>query len=131
MYRNCEDTAMSQHVLIVDDDPALRGLLSEVLADDGFTVQSVATGEEALNQVATDPPGLLLLDADLPHLDGWTVLRRVREGQYPVPVVLMSVGPHRRRATARAQAAGYLAKPFELDDLIHSVERFARRQGQV
>jgi DNA-binding response OmpR family regulator len=122
---------MSEHVLVVDDDPAFRGLLREVLVEEGFAVKSAATGEEALEQVAADPPGVLVLDIELPRLDGWAVLRRVQAGPHPVPVVLMSVGPHRRHAAVHARAAGYLAKPFDLDDLVHRVECFTARQGQA
>jgi|SRR5581483_4717161 len=122
---------MSEHVLVVDDDSAFRDLLREVLAEEGFAVKTAATGEEALDQVASDPPRVLVLDVELPRLDGWAVLRRMREAQRHVPVVLMSVGPHRRYAAAHAQAADYLAKPFDLDDLVHRVERFTARQGQA
>jgi two-component system, OmpR family, response regulator len=121
---------MAEHVLVVDDDPVFRGLLREVLTEEGFAVKTAATGEEALAQVASDPPGVLVLDIELPRLDGWAVLRRVQEGPHPVPVVLMSVGPHRRHAAAHAHAVDYLAKPFDLDDLVHNVARFTTRQGR-
>jgi DNA-binding response OmpR family regulator len=65
----------------------------------------------------------------LPGLNGWAVLRRVRDGMWPVPIVLMSVDPYQRRAATQAQASGYLDKPFDLGDLIHTMERFTRRQG--
>jgi DNA-binding response OmpR family regulator len=123
---------MSEHVLVVDDDPAFRGLLREVLMEEGFAVETAATGEEALDQVANDPPRVLVLDVELPRLDGWAVLRHIRaerDERRQVPVVLMSVGPYRRHAAAHAQAADYLAKPFDLDALVHSVERFTARQA--
>jgi DNA-binding response OmpR family regulator len=119
---------MSQHVLIVDDEPAIRSLLTEVLTEEGFAAADAANGREALEQIATDTPHLVLLDVQMPVLSGWDVLTALQDAQVHVPVVLMSAGVRVQQEAERQHAAGYLAKPFALADLIAVVERFTQRQ---
>jgi two-component system response regulator PrrA len=118
---------MSQQILVVDDDPHIRSVILDVLADEGFVVASAADGRDALAQIAAAAPALVLLDLQMPVLSGWDVLRALRASQARVPVVLMSAGVRVREEAARLQAAGYLAKPFALDDLVAVVERYTRR----
>jgi DNA-binding response OmpR family regulator len=65
-------------VLIVDDDPDLRGMLAFTLADQGFVVREARDGEEALAALADDPPDCMVLDLMMPRVDGFEVLERMR-----------------------------------------------------
>jgi DNA-binding response OmpR family regulator len=119
---------MPEHVLVVDDDPHIRGPVTEVLIEEGFAVASAANGREAMQHIAEDRPELVLLDLPMPVLTGWDVIRALHDAKAQVPIVLMSAGIPVRQEAARQHAAGYLAKPFALDDLVALVERITQRR---
>ena len=108
---------MTARVLVVDDEPAIRELCRVNLELDGHEVLEAGTGEEALEVVARERPDLVFLDIMLPGIDGWEVLRRLKEdaATAPVPVVLLTA-----RTSEDDQILGwtggildYLGKPFE------------------
>lgn len=116
---------MSQHVLIVDDDPGIRDVVTAVLEDAGLMADTAANGREALDRIAAHRPVVVLLDLQMPIMSGWEVLARLREAGVTVPVVFMTAGYRARTEAERHGADGYVAKPFELTDLLAVVERFA------
>ncbi len=117
--------ASSVTVLVVDDDPHIRHLITLALLDEGFTVEQVADGQHALERVTTSPPSLVLLDLNMPGMSGWEVHARLREIHPQVPVAYMTAGLRAREEAQRHGAAGYLAKPFDLDELVRLVRRLA------
>lgn len=119
---------MAWHVLVVDDEPGIRDVLSTYLRADGFEVTEVATGEDAVAQVRRRSPDLVLLDVMLPDVDGIEVLRRLRAFS-DVYVVLV---------TARAEesdtlvglavgADDYVTKPFSPREVVARVKAVLRR----
>jgi CheY-like chemotaxis protein len=110
-------------VLVVDDDEAIRGMVSQALAFEGYAVEAAADGAEALVAIARDRPALVLLDMRMPVLDGWAVVRELRARSIEVPVVVMTAARDARAWAEDVGAAGHLAKPFDLDDLFAVVER--------
>ena len=108
-------------VLVVGRDSPL----SEYLEQDGFHVETVVAGPEALRRIAADPPALVCLDIELPGpLDGWDVLAelKTRSDTASLPVVVCTASNGRRRASALG-AADVLAKPFSREDLLTAVRR--------
>jgi DNA-binding response OmpR family regulator len=108
--------------LVIDDDPGIRALLQEVLADEGYRVECAAGGTAALARLEGAPPAIVLLDLILPDLPGEEVLvaLRARWGT-ALPVLVLSATPQRLPAVeghAQQTATAYLAKPFELDVLL-------------
>lgn len=109
-------------VLVVDDVPANRELLEEHLDRLGYDVRQARDGVEALELVAAEEPDLILLDIDMPRLDGITVCRRVKADPVTrlVPVVLLTA--HQDRATRlrglEAGADDFLTKPFDSAELL-------------
>lgn len=104
-------------VLVVDDEPAIRMMVRRMLARVPCTVAEAGDGVEALAYVRREPPQLILLDIVMPRLDGWAVLRTLREeGLTPdIPVVLISGNVVLDEAAARELgAAAVLPKPFQL-----------------
>ena len=75
------------------------------------------------------PPTVVLLDVQMPVLDGWQTQAALREQRVDLPVVFMSAANRARHEAARHQAAGYLAKPFDITDLLDAVERFVPAAG--
>lgn len=108
-------------VLVVDDEPLNRTLLRELLGQEGYEVQEAANGEEALKQVAEDPPDVVLLDVMMPVLDGFEVCRRIKEttASTHIPVLLVTALHERRdRLTGiRAGASDFLTKPIDLREV--------------
>lgn len=116
-------------ILLVEDDQALASALHEALRQQDYAINVVATGEAAIYVINTDPPDLVILDLGLPDMDGIEVLKRVRQKQHDLPILLL---------TARAQvedkisgldsgADDYLAKPFEMEELFARLRVLARR----
>ena len=117
-----------RRVLIVDDDPNLRDMVSLVLGNSDYDVESAATGHDALQQIAQQSPDLVILDIGLPDMDGFDVLRDLRRSSNVC--VLMLTG----RAEARDVVTGldtgaddYLVKPFRADELAARVRALLRR----
>lgn len=118
-------------VLVVDDDTSILDTVSSILSGEGYHVVSAATGEEALAAVARKQPALILLDMRMPIMDGWAVARALREQGIQVPIVVMTAAESAKRWADEVGAEGYLAKPFGLDDLLATVERFRRPGGRA
>lgn len=111
-------------ILVVDDDPAIRQLLTDVLEIEGHEVRTAADGADAVRALDAVRPDFVVLDVMMPQLDGYGVLRHIRgqEGD-PVPVLMLTAAAE-PGAAARAWADGvdfYLAKPFVMDDMINLI----------
>jgi two-component system response regulator FlrC len=118
----------SRHVLVAEDDPALRDALADTLRFAGFRVTAVADGVAALAALELETPGLLLTDVQMAPLDGHELLVRAR-GRWPeLPVVLITAYGTIERAVGamRDGAVDYLVKPFDADALISLVHRVGR-----
>lgn len=118
-------------VLVVDDDTSILDTVSSILSGEGYLVVSAATGEEALAAVARKQPALILLDMRMPVMDGWAVARALREQGNKVPIVVMTAAESAKRWADEVGAEGYLAKPFGLDDLLATVDRFRKPGGRA
>lgn len=115
-------------VLVVDDDEDIRHLVTEVLRLSGFVPSSVSSGVEALRLLrrAHPLPSLVLLDVQMPELDGWDTLRAIRTDPHAtdVPVVLCTVkaSPLDAAVGWALGCDGYIVKPFAISELIDEVE---------
>lgn len=110
-------------ILIVDDDAAIRDALSEILESEGYPVSTAADGTAALRLVEELRPSLLLLDMRMPGLSGWDVANALRQRKIAVPILVMTAARDARHWAEQIGADGYLAKPFDLDDLLDGVAR--------
>ena len=116
-----------RRVLVVDDDEIIRGFVSEALQDEGYEIRTAANGRHALDVLREWKPNLIVLNLMMPEMDGWTF--RAEQRKLPeaadVPVVVLSAVRDLRAQAAALGAASVLGKPFELDDLLQTVSRFA------
>ncbi|TDI14454.1 MAG: response regulator, partial [Acidobacteria bacterium] len=104
-------------ILIVDDERGVRDSLQAILGDDGFLVDAVATGEECLARLETDPYDVVLLDVWLPRMDGLEVLEAIRSGPSNPSVIIIS-GHGSIETAVRATKLGafdFIEKPLSLD----------------
>ncbi len=109
-------TRRRAEILVVDDDPLVREILSRVLDLEDLTVRLAGSGERAVREAREQPPDAIVLGVELPDINGFEVCARLRaEAELSgIPVVLLADNDddETREATERAGCAGYLAKPF-------------------
>jgi EAL domain-containing protein (putative c-di-GMP-specific phosphodiesterase class I) len=117
--------AIGRHVLVADDEPAIVEMIRDILEDAGFRVVTAANGSEALRLVEEAEPEVVLLDMNMPVLDGEGFIAALRERGIPTPIVVMTAGSSARRWAAQLGADAYLSKPFELASLVDVTKRFA------
>jgi len=119
-------------ILVVDDDPAIRQLLTDVLEMDGYEVSIAVDGLAAVREVQASSPDFVILDVMMPGLDGFGVLGTIRaQPGEPVPVLMLTAAAE-SDASSRAWASGvdyYLAKPFTADAVLDLLDRVLA--GQV
>jgi CheY-like chemotaxis protein len=109
-------------VLVVDDDPAILTFMQLALEDAGYEVMVAADGADALQAIRHRRPSLILLDLRMPRMNGWEFADAYRQEPCPhAPILIMSAG--RDAAPTQIGAAGWLRKPFDLDQLIGLVGR--------
>src|SRR5918999_555920 len=117
-------------ILIVDDDARLREFVRVNLEMDGYSVREAASAAEGLAALDEEPPDLILLDVMMPEVDGWEMLRRVRErhGVDSIPVIMFSGKVDERTAgTAEERGAqAFIGKPFDPQQLIQSTKQLLR-----
>jgi two-component system, OmpR family, KDP operon response regulator KdpE len=110
---------VGSHILIVDDEPAIRRTVRTNLTGHGYSVREAGTGGEALEEHAARRPDLILLDLGLPDMDGLDVIREVR-AMAETPIIVLSVRDAEREKVAALDlgADDYLTKPFGADELL-------------
>lgn len=112
-------------ILIVDDDSATRDIERQILADNGFRVVEARDGSEALRAIDVEPPALIILDVQMPGIDGPTFARELRTRLRRVPLVILTGVPDPKREADRCNAEAFLRKPFDADELVRIVRKFA------
>jgi DNA-binding response OmpR family regulator len=112
---------MRPRVLVVDDDPDLREMMTQLLTGEGFDTDVAINGQDALDKAHANPPRVIVLDMMMPVMDGWAFRahQQFDAALAAIPVVALSAVPSERLADIGVSAA--LQKPFRLDDLIAAI----------
>jgi DNA-binding response OmpR family regulator len=116
-------------ILVIEDESQLARHICRALTRGGHTSSAKHDGIEGLQAALADPPDLVVLDLNLPGLDGFSVLARLREANCPSRILILTARgevEHRVKGL-KAGADDYLAKPFSLDELIARIEALGRR----
>lgn len=127
------DSPPEARLLVVDDEPNIRDLLTTSLRFAGFEVAPAADGNEALRVAAETRPDLVVLDIMLPDMDGYTVLRRMR-GQHPdLPVLFLTARDEMSDKVKGLTAGGddYVTKPFSLEEVVARIRAVLRRAADA
>jgi CheY-like chemotaxis protein len=115
---------VAKHVLVVDDDLDIRGVLMACMEMAGYRVDEAAHGAEALERVEHDSPDLILLDMKMPVMNGWEFVAALRQRfAAPPPIVVLTAAHDPEQRALDVGVEGWLGKPCELKDLIATVER--------
>jgi len=116
---------LTKCILIVEDDDAVRHVLSDVLQDAGFAVATALDGFDALDHIEQHPPDAILLDLMMPSMDGWSFLEQFRDRACAerIPVGILSAAPMLLKTADAWGVQVAIGKPFTIDALISQVER--------
>jgi two-component system response regulator MprA len=117
------------HVLLVEDDPSVRGAVERALRGAGHNVALATTGDKALSAATAIPYDAIVLDRGLPGLDGLEVCRQLRAAGNTVPILMLTAraSVSERVEGLDAGADDYVIKPFALDELLARIRAFERR----
>lgn len=121
------------HVLVVDDEPGIRDIVRLALARVDVGVAEAASGAAAMTVLETLSPDAVIVDLGLPDMNGLDVIRRIRETEPTVPIVLMSASTQTDLAADAVQVSAILEKPFKLQRLQQVILRALatpKRSGQ-
>ena len=124
--------ASRQRILVVEDDPAVRNLVTTALGLHGYDVEKAETGELAVMEAASRNPDLIMLDLGLPDIDGVEVISKIR-GWSAVPIIVISARTEDsdKIGALDAGADDYLTKPFSVEELLARVRASLRRSGMA
>lgn len=124
--------ASRQRILVVEDDPAVRNLVTTALDLHGYDVEKAETGELAIMEATSRNPDLIMLDLGLPDIDGVEVISKIR-GWSAVPIIVISARTEDsdKIGALDAGADDYLTKPFSVEELLARVRASLRRSGMA
>jgi DNA-binding NtrC family response regulator len=117
--------AVKNRILVVDDEEALRTVLSSELEGEGYNVSMAADGEEAISVLGANQFDLILLDIKMPNVDGFEVLKFVKQNQPSTKVIMLTGFADLKNAieSKKLGAEDFVSKPYDLVDLLTTVER--------
>ena len=126
------DRVAGPRIVVVDDDPAVIRAVTAVLEADGYQVEAAPDQAQALRAVLQDPPALVVLDVNMPGLDGWELCDILRRQSHTrdVPVLFLTGRADLRDQITAMQVGGsdYVTKPFRPDELRAKVQAWVRRR---
>jgi two-component system, cell cycle response regulator DivK len=118
-------------ILYVEDNSDNRMLIRRVLNSEGYTVHEAPNAQEALNALKTLRPDLILMDINMPDMDGYTLTAHIRAlpnlGLIPIVALTANVMRGDRERSLEAGCDGYIQKPVDIDTLTQQIERFLKR----
>jgi CheY-like chemotaxis protein len=112
-------------ILVVDDEDALRTVLSSELMNEGYDVRSASDGDEAITEIQKSPFDLVLLDIKMPRMNGFEVLKFIKESHPKTKVVMLTGFADLKNAieSKKLGADDFVSKPYDLVDLLTTIER--------
>ncbi len=120
-------------ILIVDDEPNIRDLLTTSLRFAGFAVRAVPNGAAAISAVLEEEPDLIVLDVMLPDMNGFSVTKRLRSSGFTAPILFLTAKDDTEDKITGLTVGGddYVTKPFSLDEIIARIKAILRRTMQA
>lgn len=117
------ENRLGKEILIVDDQPGIRMLLSDIITNEGFQVSTAETGKEALEKASANHYDLMVLDYKLPFFDGVEVLEQLQQRQIEIPAILISgLVNDIVHESSNSLIEKVIAKPFNVEDIQQSVK---------
>jgi two-component system cell cycle response regulator DivK len=123
---------MSKRILYIEDNPENRMLMRRVLMAEGYEVEEANDGQAGMLKAAESPPDLILMDINLPEIDGYEVTARLKQlpnmSGVPIIAVTANVMKGDREKTLAAGCDGYIQKPIDIDLLPAQIESFLKKE---
>ena len=112
-------------ILVVDDEEALRTVLSSELSSEGYLVDNASDGDEAITILQNKPFDLVLLDIKMPRVDGFEVLKFIKKNSPAIKVIMLTAFADLKNAieSKKLGAEDFISKPYDLVDLLTTIER--------
>ena len=127
---SAQSTVIPRTVLVVEDEPTLATAIAQRITAEGWTARVASDGASAVQAASTLRPDLVIMDIMLPVMDGWNVLRTIRQDSKTPVIMLTAKGETNDKVQGLKQGADdYLTKPFEMKELLARVEAVLRRAG--
>jgi len=122
-------------ILYVEDNPDNRMLVRRILTAENYKVLEATNAVQAINLLETTTPDLILMDINMPDMDGYTLTTRIRSmpglGRVPILALTANVMRGDKEKTLEAGCDGYIQKPLDVDQLIREIEKFLARRANV
>jgi two-component system cell cycle response regulator DivK len=122
-------------ILYVEDNPDNRMLVKRILTAENYKLLEATNAVQAINLLETTTPDLILMDINMPDMDGYTLTTRIRSmtGLERVPILALTANVMRgdKEKTLEAGCDGYIQKPLDVDQLIREIEKFLARRANV
>ena len=113
-------------ILVIDDDPDIRHLITYALRDEGYDTDEASDGRAAMELIDRQHPDIILLDMRMPGMDGWEFAKAYRERYGDrAPIIVLTAAQDAARRAADVDAILYIEKPFDLDHLMEQVSAVA------
>lgn len=115
---------MTKRILVVDDDRDILDALKIILTMDNYVVDATDKGEETLEKATYQKPDLILLDVLLSGVDGREICRslKAKKETQKIPIIMISAHPDAKESTKKAGADHFIAKPFDIDNLLFTID---------
>ncbi len=118
-------------ILYVEDDPNNRTLIRRILGAEGYTVHEASNATQAMEKLETLRPNIILMDINMPEVDGYTLTARIRAlphmGTIPIVALTANVMKGDRERSLEAGCDGYIQKPIDIDTIAAQIERYLKR----
>jgi len=122
---------MSKRILYIEDNPENRMLMRRVLMAEGYEMEEAVDGQSGMEKAAESPPDLILMDINLPEIDGYEVTARLKQlpNMQGVPIIAVTANVMKgdREKTLAAGCDGYIQKPIDIDLLPSQIESFLKK----
>ena len=112
---------VKEKILLVDDEPAIRYMLTRLLTDEGYSVMPASSGDEAIEFASQTQFDLLLLDLNMPGLDGWETFEKLTTTNPLLPVIVITARPNQRFTALAAGIGALMEKPLDLQKLFTTI----------
>ncbi len=112
-------------ILIVDDEPDIHFILKSALKKEGYDIVEMYSGKECLMKINEETPDLVLLDINMPDIDGWEVCKKIKESNRGVPVSMISIrrsADSVKKSLDYAQADRHLSKPLDMKEVLSTIK---------
>ncbi len=124
---------LKKRILVIDDDASISKLVSDVFAEEGFSVTTASNGAEGIKKVRLSKPDLVILDLRLPDMDGFQICQTLKKDRSvsSIPIIMLTVKSTKSSTVAGLEmgADDYIVKPFNQEELVARVKTVLRRAG--